>query len=193
MLGCACLVIRRLPSYFYKKYSGVKKVEGQCIATVLLLLMMPSDSLISIHTLRPARYVEVPSCEEDWSRIRDTTRLSIIYPGFVYHEGDVKLYAASIGCCLSTSVCQKLINGLLSLIREVFFWYFVSSVFLAWENSRHFAAQPLVSPRIDDWETSAEIPYWWRVTTQIWVVLLSGRGTGWEICFIQSEALPRSE
>ena len=27
---------------------------------------------------------------------------------------------------------------------------------VAWEN--------------DIWETSAEIPYWWRVTTQIWVV-----------------------
>ena len=74
------------------------------------------------------------------SRISETTPLSIIYPGFVYHEGDVKLYAAAIGCCLSSSVCQKLINGLLSVIREVFLWYFVSSVFLAWENSRHFAA-----------------------------------------------------
>ena len=26
------------------------------------------------------------------------------------------------------------------------------------------------------WETSAEIPYWWRVTTQIWLVLLIGWG-----------------
>ena len=54
--------------YFYTKYSGVKKVEGQCVATVLLLPMMPSASLISIHTLRPARFVEVQSCEEDWCR-----------------------------------------------------------------------------------------------------------------------------
>ena len=68
MLGCACLVIRRLPVFFCTKYSGVKKVGGQWVATVLLLPMMPSDSLISIHTLRPARYVEVPSCEEDWCR-----------------------------------------------------------------------------------------------------------------------------
>ena len=37
----------------------------------------------------------------------------------------------------------------------------------AWENSRHFAKLPLVSPRNDVWETNAEIPYWWRVTTQI--------------------------
>ena len=32
---------------------------------------------------------------------------------------------------------------------------------LAWVNSR----QPLVSPPNDVWETSTEIPYWWRVTT----------------------------
>ena len=111
MSGCACLVIRRLPSYFYTKYSGVKKVEGQCVATVLFLPMIPSASLISFHTLRPARHVEMPSCEEDHCPLN-----SIIYPGFVYHEGDVKLYATTIGCCLSSSVCQKLSNGLLSLI-----------------------------------------------------------------------------
>ena len=49
----------------------------------------------------------------------------------------------------------------------------------------------LVSPPNDVWETSAEIPYWWRVTTQIWVTLL----IGW-IKFTtghnQSEALPWS-
>ena len=43
----------------------------------------------------------------------------------------------------------------------------------------------------DVWETSTEIPYGWRVTTQIWVMLL----IGW-IKFLmrhdQSEALPRS-
>ena len=31
--------------------------------------------------------------------------------------------------------------------------------------------------RNDIWETSAEIPYWWHVTTEIWVVLLIGRAT----------------
>ena len=39
--------------------------------------------------------------------------------------------------------------------------------------------------------TSAEIPYWWRITTKIWVVLLIGRAA-WEICFNQSKARPRS-
>ena len=62
---------------------------------------------------------------------------------------------------------------------------------LAWEKSRHFATPPLVSPRIDVWETSAENPCWWRVTTLVWVVLLIGRAA-WEIWFDQSEVLPRS-
>ena len=58
---------------------------------------------------------------------------------------------------------------------------------LAWENIRHFATPPLVSPRNDVWETSAEIPYWWRVTIQIWVVLLIG-WSKFPMWFGQSEA-----
>ena len=55
---------------------------------------------------------------------------------------------------------------------------------LAWESSRHVATLPLVSSRNDVWETSAEIPYCWlvtshmgnlfkpiRSTTQIWAVM----------------------
>ena len=38
---------------------------------------------------------------------------------------------------------------------------------VAWENSRHFARSPLEPLQNDVWVTSAEIPYWWRVTTQI--------------------------
>ena len=52
---------------------------------------------------------------------------------------------------------------------------------VAWENSRHFATPTTVSRRNDVWETSADIPYWWRVTTQIWVVFLIGRAAC-EIC-----------
>ena len=61
---------------------------------------------------------------------------------------------------------------------------------VAWENSRHFEMPPLLSLRNDTWETSAESPYLWCVTTRIWVALL--------ICWSkfptrhdQSEALPR--
>ena len=45
-------------------------------------------------------------------------------------------------------------------------------------------------PANDVWATSPEIPYWWSVTSQIWVVPLVGRAA-WEVCFNQSEALPR--
>ena len=65
---------------------------------------------------------------------------------------------------------------------------------LAWENNRLFATLQTVSPRNDVWETSIEIPYWWRVTTKTWVnkvMLLIGHAMR-EICFNQSEALPRS-
>ena len=46
---------------------------------------------------------------------------------------------------------------------------------LALENSPNFATLPLVSQRNDVCETTAEIPYWWRITTQFWVLLLIGR------------------
>ena len=62
---------------------------------------------------------------------------------------------------------------------------------LARENSRHLATLPLVSPSNDVWETSAEIPYWKRFTSQKWGVFL----IGW-IKFLtrhdQPEPLPRS-
>ena len=77
----------------------------------------------------------------------------------------------------------------------ILFWksWSISSVNrqTAWENSRHLATLPLVSPPNDLRETSADIPYQWSVTTQIWVVRLIGRDA-WEIWFNQSEALPRS-
>ena len=60
--------------------------------------------------------------------------------------------------------------------------HYIVALLVARENSRHLAMQPLVSPPNDVWETSAEIPYWWRVTTQIWVVHLIGRAA-WEIWF----------
>ena len=59
------------------------------------------------------------------------------------------------------------------------------------ENSQHFAISPTVSLRNDVWKTSAEILYWWHVTNHFWVVPLIGCAV-WEICFNQSEALPRS-
>ena len=43
---------------------------------------------------------------------------------------------------------------------------------ISWGNSRHFAMPTPVSTRNDICGTSAEILYWWHVTTQIRVVLL---------------------
>ena len=50
---------------------------------------------------------------------------------------------------------------------------------------------PLVFPLNDIWVMTVEISYWWRVTTQIWVVLLIGwsKFPWWHE---HSEALPRS-
>ena len=42
------------------------------------------------------------------------------------------------------------------------------------KNSLPFVKSPLISPRNDVGETSTEIPYWWRVTIEVWVVLLIG-------------------
>ena len=47
--------------------------------------------------------------------------------------------------------------------------------FVAWENRKHLTTPPVVSSRNDAWKTSAEIPYPWRATAHIWVVLLIGR------------------
>ena len=50
-----------------------------------------------------------------------------------------------------------------------------------------FHGTPTVFLRNDIWETSTEIPYWWCVTTQIWVVLLIGwskfhHSSVWNFC-----------
>ena len=45
-------------------------------------------------------------------------------------------------------------------------------LWISWENSPHLATLPLVSPRNEVWETSAEIPYWSRVITHTWVILV---------------------
>ena len=61
-----------------------------------------------------------------------------------------------------------------------------SNLATAGENSHHFVAPSMVYPWNDVWETSAEIPYWWHATSQIWVSTFD-----WlKICFIQSEVLP---
>ena len=41
-------------------------------------------------------------------------------------------------------------------------------------RKQHLALPPLLSPGNNVWGKTSEIPYWWRVNTQTWVVLLIG-------------------
>ena len=55
----------------------------------------------------------------------------------------------------------------------------------------HLATLSLASPPNDACETKAEIPCWWRATTEIWVVLLIG-WIKFPTQHDQLETLPRS-
>ena len=48
----------------------------------------------------------------------------------------------------------------------------VTALWVDWENIRHFTTSPLVLPRSDVGERRATIPYRWRDTTQMWMMLL---------------------
>ena len=39
----------------------------------------------------------------------------------------------------------------------------MAPLYIAWVNSQHFIAPPVVYSLSEVWETSAEIPYWWHV------------------------------
>ena len=41
----------------------------------------------------------------------------------------------------------------------------MAPLYIAWVNSQHFMAPPVVFSLSEVWETSAEIPYWWHVMT----------------------------
>ena len=65
------------------------------------------------------------------------------------------------------------------LFRAWFTWQtFTAPLYRAWKNSWHFTTPSVFSLLNEVWETSAGIPYWWCVTTQIWVVRLEGGGGG---------------
>ena len=76
-------------------------------------------------------------------------------------------------------------------MREPLFIFCISAcMVIAWENSRHLVTPLPVFPPNDIWETSAEIPYWWCVTTQIWVVLLIGLHIDEEVTFSVESNFP---
>ena len=75
------------------------------------------------------------------------------------------------------------------VVRYRIYWMLLAAHVALYADSWHFVMPPLVSLQKDVWETDAEIPHWWHVTTQIWVVLL----IGWKFASTnQSEALLRS-
>ena len=75
------------------------------------------------------------------------------------------------------------------VVRYRIYWKLLAAHVALYTDSGHFVMPPLVSLQKDVWEMDAEIPHWWHVTTQIWVVLL----IGWKFASTnQSEALLRS-
>ena len=85
--------------------------------------------------------VDLPYAELSWYKVFQRTILSFSYESTLFYNRNYLVYYSAMQLFLLCS--------------------------MAWENSQHFATPPLVFPRNDVWVTRAEIPYWWRVTTQI--------------------------
>ena len=135
--------------------------------------------------LEPANSGSADRCSFNWTEL--TRRRSRLMNFF--------LYRLLLGCSPTTLIPRQLSTSRVSmawhsrhfLIAGNFIQLFFCIFDTIWENSRHFATPPLVSFRNDVCETSAEIPYWWRVTTEIWVVhFLLSYLVAREICFYQS-------
>ena len=83
-------------------------------------------------------------------------------------------------------------QGLFRLCLKTFVAPFLPARLTAPGSPRmQFETPPVVSPRNNVWEMSAEIPYWWCVTTPIWLVVLIG-WSRFPTRHDQSEQLPRS-
>ena len=79
------------------------------------------------------------------------------------------------------------VEGKISLhsLLALKFWLYSNKLFVTLRKQQHLLIPQLDSPQNDAWEMSAEIPYWWIITPQVWVVLL----IGWEFASaIKSEA-----
>ena len=72
--------------------------------------------------------------------------------------------------------------------------YFRLYKMYTWENSRHCATPPVNFPRNNFWVTSAKIPDWWRVTTQIYCRNQSGALSrpGSDTSSVWNSTLPRT-
>ena len=88
-------------------------------------------------------------------------------------------------------ICCNYITYNVAVLVLIVTFIFMLTCSLIIRKQPTFFWHHLVSPQNDDWERSAEIPYWWCVTTQIWVVGL----ISWSIFHAthnQSGALPTS-
>ena len=89
----------------------------------------------------------------------------ILWPLLPYHF---------VTCQFSTTVQLTFRQISWTNFGPFFFFHINVSLRVAWVNSRLFSRSLLQPSQNDVWVTSAEIPYWWRVTIQILVVLPIG-------------------
>ena len=85
-------------------------------------------------------------------------------------------------CVIVITVCKELItfSSCISLLfrpatiifmAKITFFLSLSPSFGEWENSRYFPTLPLVSCEMTSEDRlQKSVPYWWRVTVQIWIV-----------------------
>ena len=96
------------------------------------------------------------------SSVRPTPRSNKLYVQAPHHRLAQNLMTRSLWQNISRIQGQKLLHFSVNVI--------------VWENRWHFASPSRVSPRKDLWETSAEIPYYWRVTILEWGLFSSRDG-----------------
>ena len=105
-----------------------------------------------------------PLCFSPLSQVGGRALLPSLQPNRA--PATAPLVSASPPCMMKNTIILK---------QTVVAWKTGTQVQVAWESSRHFATSALLSSRNDAWEMRTEIPYWWCVTTKIWVVLLWGK------------------
>ena len=92
------------------------------------------------------------------------------------------LGSPGLHCGLTVVAVVEVVLGGLDSFGFGCFVQFPLGTHLKWQQPRVTSyvawSGDVVSPRNDVWRTRGEIPYWWRITTQIWVVLLNRNQCG---------------
>ena len=90
-------------------------------------------------------------------------------------------YLMSFLCVIVITGCKELItfSSCISLLFRPATIIFMAKItfslslfpsFGEWENSWYFQTLPLISREMTSEDRLQKIPYWWRVTVQIWIV-----------------------